>query len=140
MNVHYLEILNFLQELTLHPERLQDRVTPVFISEKRLHTEKTLNHRQNNAYIYDELFKSTADDDVTLPRIRAAAEHMTTKLADYKEDQLYWDPPKEQKEILSQLLPNNDICESILGLNDWLSSQIQNVNQTTKSTLVEIRL
>ena len=46
MNVHYLELLNFLQELKLHPERLLNLFTPVCISETRLHTEKKLNHRE----------------------------------------------------------------------------------------------
>ena len=68
---------------------------------------------------------------------------MAKKISEYKKDQLpggkYWDPTKEEKEILKQLLPNNDICESILGLNDWLSGQRPNLSQKTKSTLVEVK-
>ena len=68
---------------------------------------------------------------------------MASKLEDYKKDQLpggkYWAPPKEQEEILRKLQPNNDICESILGLNDWISTQTPNLCQTTKSTLVEVK-
>lgn len=41
MNVHYLELLNFLQEVTIHPDRLLDKSTPVFEGEK-LHTEKKI--------------------------------------------------------------------------------------------------
>ena len=37
------------------------------------------------------------------------------------------------------VLPNNDICESILGLNDWITTQTQNLSQITKSTLVEVK-
>lgn len=68
---------------------------------------------------------------------------MSSKISDYKKDQLpggkYWNPTKEQEEVLKQLLPNNDICESILGLNDWLSIQRPNFCQKTKSTLVEVK-
>lgn len=77
------------------------------------------------------------------PRIQAAAEHMAAKLSDYKKDQLpggkYWSPSKYDEELLKQLAPNNDICENILGLNDWISTQKVNLNQTTKSTLVEVK-
>ena len=40
------------------------------------------------------------------------------------------------KDILQSLKPNNDICESILGLND-LSSALPNMHQMTKSNLVQ---
>ena len=30
----------------------------------------------------------------------------------------YWDPSEDVKKILQQIRPSNDICESILGLND----------------------
>ena len=144
MNVHYLELHNFLQEVKQHPERLYDRGTPVFISEKKLHTDKKLNQRETKAYIYDKLFTiEDTDKELVFPRIKAAAEHMHTKLSEYKKDQLpggkYWNPTEEVKKILEQLQPNNDICESILGLNDWLSSQTPNLCQKTKSTLVEVK-
>ena len=38
----------------------------------------------------------------------------------------YWDPEPETKEILRKLEPNNDLCESILGLNDYLFTAIPN--------------
>ena len=35
MNVHYLELLNFLQELKLHSACIMNRSKPVFVSESR---------------------------------------------------------------------------------------------------------
>ena len=49
---------------------------------------------------------------------------MKKKLLSYAQNQLpggkYWDPDENVKAILKSLKPNNDICESILGLNDYL--------------------
>ena len=81
--------------------------------------------------------------DILLPRIKLATEHMAKKLSDYKKDQLpggkYWTPTAEEKEILQKLAPNNDVCESILGLNDWITMHTPNLCQVTKSTLVEVK-
>ena len=52
MNVHYLELLTFLKEVTAHPETLLDKSVPVFPSEQKLHTTKSLNHRLNSIHIY----------------------------------------------------------------------------------------
>ena len=83
------------------------------------------------------------DKDILLPRIKVATEHMAKKLSDYKKDQLpggkYWTPTAEEKEILQKLAPNNDVCESILGLNDWITMHTPNLCQVTKSTLVEVK-
>ena len=47
---------------------------------------------------------------------------MAKKLSDYKKYQLpggnYWIPTAEEKEILQKLAPNNDVCESVLGLDN----------------------
>lgn len=121
-----------------------DRDTPVFVSEQRLHVDKTTNNRENTMFIYDKLFiTENTDKELLLPRVQAAAEHMAAKVSEYKKDQLpggkYWHPTKEVELLLKQLLPNNDICESILGLNDWISTQKPNLCQKTKSTLVEVK-
>ena len=61
---------------------------------------------------------------------------MNRKLSNYAKDHLpegkYWDPDSMVKAILQKLKPSNDLCESILGLND-------NMLQVTRSNLVEIR-
>ena len=80
-----------------------------------------------------------------LPRIAAAAKAMKEKLTDYKQDQLpggkYWDPDDNTKKILKSLKPHNDVCESLLGLNDWLTtcSSLVNAKQHTKSVLIETK-
>ena len=83
------------------------------------------------------------DKDILLPRIKVATEHMANKLSDYKKDQLpggkYWTPTAEEKEILQKVAPNNDVCESILGLNDWITMHTPNLFQVTKFTLVEVK-
>ena len=144
MNVHYLELRTFLEEVVAYPDRLLDHSTSVFTTEIRLHTDKKLNHRIKTKFIYDSLFDTNNIDlETTFPRIRAASASMLNKLNDYKKDQLpggrYWHPTNEDKALLNSLLPNNDICESILGLNDWLSTQKANLKQITKSTLVEVQ-
>ena len=59
---------------------------------------------------------------------------------DYLPSGKYWDPPDDIKGILQQIRPSNDICESILGLNDWLQSTIMtNVSQRTKRNLIEAK-
>ena len=41
--------------------------------------------------------------------------------------------------MLSTIKPTNDICESILGLNDYLSTAIPNLDQAARSTLVAVK-
>lgn len=86
-----------------------DKSTPVFISESRLHTDKKINFREKQSYIYDQLFISETNDELVLPRIKAAAESMTKKLSEYKKDQLpggkYWNPSNEDRELLKKISP-----------------------------------
>ena len=69
---------------------------------------------------------------------------MKDKLCTYAQTQLpgrkYWDPdnPNIRKQ-LAELKPSNDLCKSILGLNDYLTTKIPNLNQTSISNLVEIK-
>lgn len=39
---------------------------------------------------------------------------------------------------LQSIQPTNDLCEGILGLNDWLQKQTPNFSQSTVSGMVEI--
>ena len=61
----------------------------------------------------------------------------------YAENQLpggrYWDPEPDVQTILKSLKPNNDLCESILGLNDHLSIVMPNLHQMFKSNLVQAK-
>ncbi len=69
---------------------------------------------------------------------------MKDKLCSYAADQLpggcYWEPEdKEGEVILSELRPSNDVCESILGLNDYLTTAIPNLHQMARSNLVQVK-
>ena len=67
---------------------------------------------------------------------------MKEKLCAYASSQLpdgkYWEPDPEIKSVLSMLKPNNDLCESILGLNDYLTTSIPNMDQLTRSNMVAV--
>ena len=52
---------------------------------------------------------------------------------------IYWDPQPHIKVILSEISPSNDVCESILGLNDYLSTAIPNMHQQARSNLTQIK-
>jgi len=64
---------------------------------------------------------------------------MKSKLCNYAKHQLprgkYWSP----KEEIKSLKPSNDLCESILGLDDYLTTALPNLHQMTKSNLTEIK-
>ena len=42
------------------------------------------------------------------------------------------------KKALADVGPTNDLCEGILGLNDWLQKVTPNLTQRTVSTMVEV--
>ena len=48
---------------------------------------------------------------------------MDAKLSSYAQNQLpggkYWEPESDIASVLESLKPNNNVCESILGLNDY---------------------
>lgn len=50
MNTHYLELLNFLDELKRYPERIMD-TTPVFISEKKPQKESLIIEKDTNLFM-----------------------------------------------------------------------------------------
>ena len=87
----------------------------------------------------DLFYSIDTSDELLFSLISSGATFMKEKLCSYAADFLpggiYWDSGAE---ILMQLDPSNDLCESILGLNDYLS-QFPNMLQLTKSNLVEIK-
>ena len=68
---------------------------------------------------------------------------MRVKLCTYAHTQLpggrYWEPEPAVEDILKKIKPNNDLCESILGLNDYLTTAIPNLHQLTRSNLVQVK-
>lgn len=144
MRIHYLELQHFLEEIEQCPHIIGDRHYQVFISEPKLYsTMSEVNHRLRNTFIWDHLFTNTLFDDPLLSKIAAGARSMKTKLMAYASSQLpgseFWEPEPDIQAVLSTIKPTNDICESILGLNDWISTSIPNLNQSTRSTLVTVK-
>ena len=68
---------------------------------------------------------------------------MNAKLSSYAQNQLpggkYWEPESDITSVLESLKPNNDVCESILGLNDTLSMVMPNLHQMSKSNFVQAK-
>ena len=147
MNQHYLELKMFLLEVEHDPETAMNRDHEVFTSERRHYgKDKKVNHRLHPSYktIEEAVFTRDGTDECLLyPLLASGATSMKEKLFSYAQNQLpggkYWEPDPDVKTILKSLKPNNDICESILGLNDYLSTVIPNMHQMSKSNLVQAK-
>ncbi len=147
MNIHYLELQAFLSEVERYPETAMDRNHQIFLSEKRLYgNDKNINHRLHPSYapIEEVVFSSNETDERLLhPLLCSGAAKMNAKLSSYAQNQLpggkYWNPAPDVATVLKSLKPNNDVCESILGLNDYLSTVMPNLHQMSKSNLVQAK-
>ena len=145
MNQHYLELQIYLSEVEKSPEIVLDPHYHVFQSEKRLYdSDSKVNHRLQSAVVYQRLFEQVQFDTDTLTSILIkGASNMREKLCSYAKDQLpggqYWDADRSVKDVLCQLKPSNDVCESILGLNDYLTTAIPNLHQMSRSNLVQVK-
>ena len=94
--------------------------------------------------IYCKLFTETGNElSILLPMIMKGAANMREKLLSYAHKHLpggkYWSPEPAVRKVLMQLKPSNDFCESILGLNDYLTTAIPNLTQTSRSNLVQVK-
>ena len=146
MNVHYEELLDFLELLTVEPKVLLDFEATVFKSELQLYSQSSkVNHRLKKSYlpVRNELYQSLdSDETFLLPMVCAAATAMSSKLRSYKQDHLpggrYYDPSPEVHSVLSTLKPHNDTCESVFGCNDWLTKILPNMAQATRSAIIEV--
>ncbi len=147
MTYHYLELLTFLRELQQHPDTILEGTYQVFRSEKRLYgDDKNTNHRvhKNSKPVHERLLQSDEwDKSLLYPLVVSGAAAMEKKLCEYARDYLpgglYWNPDPKIKEILSTLKPTNDLCESLLGLNDYLSRAIPNMHQMTRSNMIQVK-
>ena len=118
----------------------------MFPSEPRLYGEnRKLNHRihQNSPQIRSRLYShDDFDESCTFPLIKKASERMLDKLKNYKAEQLpggkLWNPDTDTRKALAKIQPTNDLCEGILGLNDWLQKRTPNFSQRTVSGMVEV--
>ena len=147
MNQHNLELQQFLQTLEHNPKVIYDKQLKVFFSEIRLYgNEKSVNHRLHSKYkpVEERIFKEDEwDDSLLFPLLAAGAAEMSSKLSTYAKNQLpggiYWNPEPAVEATLKTLRPNNDLCESILGLNDYLTTTIPNLHQMTRSNMVQVK-
>lgn len=148
MRQHYLELKLFLEELLQHPQVVFDSQLQVFISEPRLYAENSkLNHRCHESQcVHNSLFHNLptqSDRNSLCFKISTGAKLMREKLCTYAFDFLpggaYWNPHPETSKVLRSIEPSNDLCESILGLNGYLTSSLPNLQQITRSNLVEIK-
>ena len=147
MSKHYLEIKVFLEEVERYPEVTMIVDYQVFVSEQRLYNESKLNHRNHSSYnpVKIRLFQDDEWDKYLLfPLLKSGAASMKEKLYANASSQLpggkYYEPEDNNtKHILSMLKPNNDIRESILGLNDYLTTALPNMKQLTRSNMIAIQ-
>ena len=143
MSKHYLELKVFLDEVEKHPEVTRDREYTVFSSEPRLYGASKKTHRHKHEPVWDCLLDADNFNDILLSKLSTGAAAMKLKLMDYASSQLpggeYWDASSDTKSVLSMLKPTNDLCESILGLNDYLTTAIPNMGQLTRSNTVGIK-
>ena len=147
MNHHYLELQVCLSEVEKDPSVALDSAHNVFLSEPRLYgSHKKTNHRLKPHWkeVYRHLFEVCHAEESQLSMLLAVGvAKMRKKLCSYAEKQLpggeYWDPEPEVRELLCQLSPSNDVCESILGLNDYLTTAIPNLHQMARSNLVQVK-
>lgn len=77
--------------------------------------------------VYKNLFKSIdGDRDCLTEILTSGVLKMKEKLASYAKDQLlggcYWETDVQVEAILREIKPSNDLRESILGLNDYLTT------------------
>ena len=115
----------------------------VIKSADRLYKDDTqVNHpcHAKSKCVHDELFISNEwDETVMHPIIINGVASMKSKLSSYAQNQLqggiYWDPDPKVKVILEEVNPSNDLCESILGLNNYLNTAIPNMHQVKQSNL-----
>ena len=148
MNLHYLELKFFLQEVEHHPEVVMDEEYRVFRSEEKLYGQNEVsNHRLHLKFciVHNKLFEEHEDNPTLIYSLLVAgAVKMREKLCTYAQNHLpggkYWDPAEPGvREVLSELTPSNDLCESILGLNDYLTNAIPNLHQVARSNLVQLK-
>ena len=147
MNQHYFELKLYLQEVEHHPEIVMDKDCKVFRSEENLYGDnKSINHRKRSKVqaVHAKLFSLSECYSATLyPLLISGAVKMRSKLCTYAQNQLpggkYWDPEPDVKKVLAELKPSNDLCESIFGLNDYLTTTIPNLHPMARSNLVEVK-
>ena len=125
------------------------KTSSISIGKKKLYgKDKNVNHHLHSPYepIEEVVFSSNETDGLLLHTLlRSGAAKMKAKLSSYARNQLpggkYWEPESESDVacVLKSLKLNNDVCEIMLGLNDYLSVVMPNLHQMSKSNLVQAK-
>ena len=110
MNIHYVELKEFLSILETQPETIMDQNYEVFKSEKRLYgNEKKVNHRnhEKSKCVHKKLFASnTWDENLLYPIIANGATTIKPKLCSYVQHQL---PGGKFSMVISHPRLNKDV-------------------------------
>ena len=114
----------------------------MFVSEEQLYgNDKRCNHRLHSMYkpVKDVICKDNEWDlSLLYPLLATGALAVKEKLCTYAQAQLpggkYWEPEPAVADVLKKLKPDNDLCESILGLNDFLTTALPNMHQMSRSS------
>ena len=147
MKNHYFELKLYLNEVKQCPEVVMQKEYHVFKSEERLYgLDKRVNHRlhESSKVVYEQLFNDNyIDNKILYQLIVSGVAKMNEKLSSYAVNQLpggkFWNPTPFIRKELSKLKPSNDIVESMLGLNDYLITAIPNLNQVSRSNLIQVK-
>lgn len=137
MSQHYLELKIYLEELEKFPEITNDKEYQVFSSEPRLY-ESNSNHRNRHQQVWNRLFHKDDFDNILHQQLPIGAAAMKEKLFTYASSQLpggeHWGTDAATKSVLTMIKPTNDLCESMLGLNNYLTTAIPNMDQLSRGT------
>ena len=135
MNLHYLELKNFLELVENDPSILLQRTAIVFTSEEKLYNRHI---PSKSLKMHKKLFKECSSS--LFPLLKSGVIKMKEKLCLYAQSNLPGGVYYPQiKEFLSQMKPSNDICESLLELNDYFSTALPNLHQVARSNLIELK-
>lgn len=98
-------------------------------------------YRLSSEVVHEAVFKSTFGGDCDyLTGLLVSGASKMEKLSSYAKAQLPGGCSNERvQNVLHQLKPSNDVCEAILGLNDYLTTAIPNLHQMTRSNLVQVK-
>uniref|UniRef100_A0A1X7UU70 Uncharacterized protein n=1 Tax=Amphimedon queenslandica TaxID=400682 RepID=A0A1X7UU70_AMPQE len=137
------------QSITLHRQvgssTVFDQGYSVFYSEKRIYSsDVNLNHHLQSKIVYQKLFDNSNSAESLLNTLLVkGASKMKEKLSTYAADQLpggcYYEPKEEVRSILCEIKPSNDACESVLGLNDYLTTAIPNLHQLARFNMIQMK-
>ena len=115
----------------------------VFSDERIYGDDYEVNHylHSKSEFLHQYLFQACTSE--FFPLLTQGAVAMNEKLCTYAQSNLpggiYWDPPEEVWIVLLALKHSNDLCESILGVKDYIVTAIPNLHQDARSNLTQVK-